>query len=275
MGDELREQCRQGVRRVLAQRGWTLVQDEAVFVEEVLAEVQARLPYARRTLEKIIEDATVNRYCHLWYATCRVGETVRQHQAFTELHRYLYCIALYCAGHDPYIAEESTQEALINVWQHLGQVRDPGSFASWARMIVLREVRARFRKRGRKVEEMGNEETTWQVKETSEADLRVRGETEDADREAWEADRQPGRSTRQEPKMTDEVRARIEAAIESCLRSEQQQAVIVGLFLDEKSVKEMADELATTPQNVYVLKARALQRLRECEEFLEALEELM
>lgn len=75
--------------------------------------------------------------------------------------------------------------------------------------------------------------------------------------------------------MTKEMRVRIEAAIRRCLRSKRQQAVIIGLFLDLKGFKEVADTLGTTPQNVSVLKSRALERLRKCEEFLEVLEDLM
>jgi hypothetical protein len=98
MQEELREQCRRGVRRVLAKRGWELVKDEAAFVEEVLAQVQFRIQNSRRRLEKIIEDATVNRYGYLWHAACGANGTLRQRRAFTELHRYLYPIALY-RGH--------------------------------------------------------------------------------------------------------------------------------------------------------------------------------
>jgi len=275
MGDELREQCRRGVRRVLAQRGWELVEDEAAFIEEVLAEVRFRLQNSRRSLEKIIENATTNRYGHLWHAACGANGTRRQQQAFRELHRYLYPIALYCAKHDRHIAEESTQEALINVWQHLDQVRDPGGFARWAGTIVSRQVKAKFREQARKVVEAESGKVTWQVKEITEADLRDRGGTEDVGIETRRISGQPDLSASQEPRMTDEMRARVEAAIRHCLRSKQLQAVIIGLFLDQKSFKEVADELGKTPQNVYVLKTRALKRLRKCEDFLKVLEDLM
>jgi hypothetical protein len=98
MEGELREQCRRGVHRVLAKRGWELVENEAAFIEEVLAEVQFRIQNSRRSLEKIIEDATINRYDYLWHAACGANGTLRQRRAFTELHRYLYPSALY-RGH--------------------------------------------------------------------------------------------------------------------------------------------------------------------------------
>lgn len=280
MEEELREQCRRSVRQVLARRGWALVQDDTAFVEEVLAEVQRRLQNSRasasRPLEKIIEDATVNRYCYLWHAACGVDGTLRQRQAFKELHHYLYPVALYRAKHDQHIAEESTQEALIKVWQHLDQVRDPGSFARWAGVIVSNEVKQKLRERTQEVEVEEGTEVRWQIWEISETDMHLRGEARSSGIQTRGIGDRPDLSpVDQGPKMTDELRARIETAIGHCLRSEQQQAVIIGLFLDHKSFKEVADALDTTPQNVSVLKSRALKRLRECEEFLEALEDLM
>jgi RNA polymerase sigma factor (sigma-70 family) len=273
---ELREQCRRGVRRALAQRGWELVQDEVAFVGEVLPEVQARRQNNPRVLAKIIEDATVNRYGHLWHAACGADGTLRQRRAFIELHWYLYRIALYCAKHDRYIAEESTQQALLNVWQHLDQVRDPGNFARWAGAIVSNEVKVQIKKQAQKVKESESGEVTWQSVEISQTDLQVRGEAEGPGVETRGIGDRPGVSPGgQKTTMTDEMRARLETSIRRCLRSKQQRAVIIGLFLDEKGFKEVADALGTTPQNVSVLKTRALAHLRKCEGFLEVLEEFM
>jgi RNA polymerase sigma factor (sigma-70 family) len=275
MKEELREQCRRGVRRVLAKRGWELVKDEVAFIEEVLAQVQFRIQNSRRSLERIIEDATINRYGYLWHAACGANGTLRQRRAFIELHCCLYPIALYRANHDQYLAEESTQEALISVWQHLDQVKDPGSFARWAGTIVSRQVKAKFREQARKVVEKESGEVTWRFKEILVADLRVRRGVEDAGTTMRGISNRSELSTSQGSGMTKEMRAKIEAALGRCLRSTQQQAVIIGLFLDLKSFKEVADALGTTPQNVSVLKSRALKRLRECEDFLEVLEDLM
>jgi RNA polymerase sigma factor (sigma-70 family) len=274
MKEELREQCRRGVRRALAQRGWELVEDEAAFVEEVLAQVQFRIQNSRRPLEKIIEDATINRYGYLWHAACGDNGTLRQRRAFMELHRYLYSIALYCAKHDLYLAEGSTQEALLSVWQHLDQVQDPGSFARWAGAIVSNEVKQQFKKLVRKVVEDESGEVRWQPKEILVADLGVYRGVEDAGTAMRGMGNRPELSTNQGPKMTEEMRARIEVALRRCLPGKRQQAVIIGLFLDQKSFKEVADALGTTPQNVSVLKSRALKRLRECEDFLEVMEDL-
>lgn len=257
MEEELRQQCRHGVRQVLAQRGWQLVRDEPAFVEEVVTEVQARLQSSRRPLKKIIEDATVNRYCHLWHAACGADGALRQRQAFKELYCYLYPIALYRAKHDQHIAEESTQEALIKVWQHLDQVRDPGCFARWASRIVLRVVSI--------IEER-------HLVEASEVDLPHPSAPETVEEPLTRAANQAGLTTSPpEPESTSEMRTQLTEAIEQCLRSRQQQVVITGLFFDQKGYKELADELRTSVENIYVLKSRALDRLRECGKLLEAL----
>jgi len=83
--------------------------------EEVLAEVKVRLQNSRRSLEKIIEDATINCYGYLWHAACGAEGTFRQRRAFTELLRYLYPIALYRANHNPYLAEESSHKCCCKI----------------------------------------------------------------------------------------------------------------------------------------------------------------
>ena len=39
---QLKELCRELAPQILAQRGWALVQDEAAFIDEVIAETRAR-----------------------------------------------------------------------------------------------------------------------------------------------------------------------------------------------------------------------------------------
>jgi RNA polymerase sigma factor (sigma-70 family) len=278
MTEQLREQCRQVARRVLERRGWQLVQDEAAFVDAVQAQVQLRLNRMqpgrenRRPMDKVIEDATVNCYGYVWHAACAANGTLRQWQAFGELQRYLYPIALYCAHHDYYVAEEGTQEALISVWQHLDQVRDLGSFARWAGAIVSNQVKKKLGERRRR-----NGEIT-QADLPSPQVVEAQGHGESRNVEA-ELQHIHSRSTPlvEAPKLgiADEIRARVEAAIRRCLRrSKQQQAVIISHFLKTKGLKEVADEMDRKPESIYVLKTRALASLRECKDLLEVLEEL-
>lgn len=72
-----------------------------------------------------------------------------------------------------------------------------------------------------------------------------------------------------------ESQARLVTALERTLRSSQQRRVIIGLFIEEKGVLELAQELDTTPTNVYALKSRALARLRGDQDFMETLADLV
>lgn len=273
--EQLRERCRQIAQQVLADRGWGLVQDEGVFVEEVLAEVRRRRQQSKLPLDKVIKHATVNRYCHLLHTACQSSDVLRQRRALRELYRYLYRVALYRANGDEYIAEESAQEALVNIWRALENVVDPGSFLGFARITVSREVTAQFEKRSEEIEETDSGEPARKPREIPEADLTFRGGVEDADLGAQGGGGRFDPAARQGPEMTDEMRDRLEAAIRECLDNEQQQEVVIGMFFDEASGKEMAGILRTTPAYVYVLKHRAVEYLRECEEFLVVLEDLL
>lgn len=268
--DQLRERCRQIAQQVLAKNGWGLVRDADAFIEEVLVEVRRRQERSRLPRDKIIEHATLNRYCHLWHAACKDDNVLRQRQALRDLHRYLYRVALYRAGGDEFIAQEGAQEALVNIWRALDTVVDPGSFLSFAKITVSREVAAQFDKRS---ETSGG--TAQETREIQEADLTFRGGSEEAASGTRGVDSQPDSASRQEPQMTDEMRDRLEAAIRQCLENEDQQAAIIGLFFDELSGKEMAEALHTTPGYVYVLKHRAVEYLRKCKELVEVLEEMV
>jgi len=259
--EQLQKLCHQLVPQILAQRGWALVQNQVAFITEVLTETQARQVHmapaqrSRRPVEKIIEDAVVNRYSHLLYAACADNGAPRQCQAFEELHRYLYPIALYRAKHDQQIAEESAQEALVSVWQNLGQVKDPGSFPRWAGVIVTNCVNHKLANLSRQ---------RWEISET------------DLQRDDPEEGEGVGRlalTAADEVKSTNDARIGLEIAIRKCLRrSWQQQAVIISLFFEQKSFKEIADELGQKIANLHLLKTRALARLRKCQDFLAAIE---
>lgn len=265
------EQCRPVVRRVLAERGWELVEDEEDFAEEVFGELQRRLrlmtPVARsrKPLVKVIEDATVNRYNHIWHAACGADGTIRQRQAFTELNQYLFSIALYRANHDQDIAKEGTQEALIIVWKNLSKVRDPGAFARYAGMILGREVSRKLKKALERRE-----------KEMPESELQ---HGDDSDGEESEISRYPSKGGNRRQELTvlstfpKEQREEVENVIKHCLkRSKQRQEVIITRFLDDKTVNETAEVLGKKPNDIYRFTNRAKESLKKCKKFLELME---
>lgn len=262
--EDLLGKSRQVVGDVLTKRGWKLVEDEETFVVEVWQELQRRLQLIspalqkRRSLVKVIEDATIRRYNHLWYGACGEPGTLRQQQAFTELHQYLSPIAHLQANNNRYIAEESTQEALTIVCQKLKQVHDPGSFASWAGRIVSNEVIRRAQK-------------TQKRKEISESDLRRPNQRAESLLESKSAAITPPQA---QPTDAQHIPSIVESLIRRCLRrSQQRQEVMIRRFLLQKEVEQVANELSMTHKKVYALTYKARQTLRKCQLFLSQIEE--
>jgi RNA polymerase sigma factor (sigma-70 family) len=200
---------------------------------------------AQKSLSAIIEDATVNCYGHVWHAACRAHGTPRQRRAFTELYEHLLPVALRAAGGNQQLAEESTQEALISVWKHLDAVRDAGSFLSWSWRIVTREAQSRLRRNARHPEV---NQSGW-----------LRGD-EEADGKGLEriADQELVSTGSAPLNQFHAVRAQLEGIVRRCLTKHRLcQEVIARLFLLNKSVKQVADELDIKPNYVYVLTNRA------------------
>lgn len=71
---------------------------------------------------------------------------------------------------------------------------------------------------------------------------------------------------------------RVKAVIRDCLSlssKPQAQAVVIGLFLEQKSLLEVAEDLALTLQQVLAIKSDTLNQLRNCRDFVSWVEEIM
>lgn len=236
-------ECEAVARRVVANQGWTLVGDWDQFVAEVARSVgDGTGGRVGDSLEKRIERAVTRAYCPLLYAACCQRQGARCVRAFEELGRYLHAVALR-RTEDREAAAEAAQRALEIVYAHLDDVREPWAFLGYARVILVRELTPRHALgkllqfvplRGDDPEEPG----------VQPADPQADAERADVERS-----------------MDDQA---LRDAIRRCLRSQQQRETILRLFLDEQSVVQVADALNTTPANVWVLKSRALDRLRQC-----------
>jgi RNA polymerase sigma factor (sigma-70 family) len=249
------------MRASLAYFGWRLVVDEEAFLDEALPELERRLS-AGQPFDRAVRAATINRYSLLWYAACRANGTARQERAFVELHNYAYRLALRLTDHDEYLANESAQEALIEAWRRLESLRDPGAFTKWIMLIVRSKVYRQLRKGMRGALDETTGETTWQAREVTEAG-----------RPAELSDAQEG--ARDRLSLTEEMRARLIAIIHKCLRSRRQREAVIGFFLEGKEHAEIAAQLGIDPQRLYVIKHRALARLRQCDEFMNLIEDLL
>lgn len=249
--DALRRECHAAARRVLANHGWALVDDEAAFVAEVMSAVQASPGRAGDSLTRRAERAVIHAYCPCLYAACCAGHGRRAAQAFDELGRYLHAVAR-SRSRDPQRAQDAAQRALESVWQHLDDVREPEAFLGYARVILLREMGPHGASRPELLRFVP-----------------LRGD--DAVEEEGVVLPDPHAAAATDSIERAAAAPALRAALRDCLRSAAQREVIERLFLAEESVTIVADALATTPANVWVLKSRALSHLRRCPEVTRAL----
>lgn len=252
--DALLAHCRQFVPQTLEERGWGLVQDEEAFCEEVAAEVERRLPLLAQTkpIEWVIERATINRYNHLWYACCRADGTVRQHEAWAELHTHLFQVVMKATHHQRSIAEESLQEVLLRLWDKQDQLRDPGTFMLWAATAARREAYEQM-ERAKKRTDIPESEL---VHPNQETDLSLL--------ETFPA---PTADPFDAPRSEEEIKRLFRELILACVRNVRYRVTLMRRFLEGSTVTEVAEELDTTPSNVYLLTHRARATLHKCDDF--------
>lgn len=264
MGErDLFAQCLEASQGILARWGWGLLA-----AEELARRAKVRLTRGEVavTSPRVIRHTVLRLYGWELYQACGHWDEAMRERAFTELWAYLYPIALYRAE-DAALAQDAAQQSLLTVWEKRAQCRDPHSFLSWATMIVINQVRSTFRRASVVVPDEEGEVPQRQRREVSMADL-------------WDNDRDSEFGSKEEAGpdralLRRESQARLVAALERTLRSSQQRQVIIGLFIEEKGVLELAQELGTTPANVYTLKSRALSRLKGDRDFMETLADLL
>jgi len=271
---DLFAQCLEASKRILSRWGWRLLT-----VDELAHRVEAYLTRGEVavTSPQVIQHATLRLYgCELYQACGHQDGAIREH-AFTELWAYLYPIAFQRAE-DAALAQDAAQQTLLAVWEKLTQCRDPHSFLNWATMIVINQVRGAFRQASMVVPGKGEGETVEgeaprrQRREVLMTDLRSPDRDREREEDEFELVEEVGPD---QALLRRESQARLVAALERTLRSPQQRRVIIGLFVEEKGVLELARELDITPANVYTLKSRALARLKGDRDFMETLADLV
>lgn len=252
--------CLKLVPDILRERDWHLIaaEDLPAFVTAVCQAIEQGVvkPVPGVSPELTVRRATIHLYCYELYRASGEDRTPRQHRAFEEIGQHALRVA-YRYERDTTIVQDSVQQALLNVWQKREQVRQPGSFLRWIEKIVCHEVKNRQRQNGRKQEiPVSRLRNPHQDGIDDESLLRY-----------WES-----LATVRPPdedvichEQREKVRSEVYRALAGNARYE---AVIVGYFLYELSLPALAQMLGTTVSNVYVLKSRALARLRSDEEFV-------
>ena len=214
------------------------------------------------------------------YDSCRTPGPA-QGEAFQALGRYLYQVAYNVVRdraqlHD--LAEESTQEALVTIWQSLDGVEDPDRFLSWAARVAINKVYDGCRRLGvglaetpadgtaqatrRRRVPLGKQDSLDEIRESG-------GQLQDIVADLPDA----------MPDMCFSRRELLDLLSESIAQhsglSEQSKVVLIRGFLSDWDDGMLAAALHTSRSNVHTIRSRDLEHLREDAAFLALLRDYM
>ncbi|MBK7202348.1 sigma-70 family RNA polymerase sigma factor [Candidatus Amarolinea dominans] len=241
------DRCHAAVRRILASRGWRLLDFDAVgitwdeFVRRVCHRVAELLAQGSSLPEdKLIERAVINQYCIVLHDALKTDDTLVMTQAYREIWAWLRPIAERKIG--PELADDLTQQALFNIWHAFRSkpqpLTDPGAFLLWSIRVLEREIGQWYRRRVNQAENTVNPI----IEDEDEDDVRFAAEF---------------------PALT---YSDFWAIVRRCLSRPDEFAIILAVFRDDASIKDLADRIGRTPNWVSLKKFKALERLRECGE---------
>ncbi len=268
MGESREQRARGIILGELAKRGWKLVGDEADFVDKILEELEHRCIADKSALEQatLLQRATIRQYCVILHTACSETGSALQRAAFRELWCYLYPMAYYKTS-DSELAQDLTQQALLNIWRNLSRIQ-PGNFLAYAKIVLLNGIRERYRKEGRgKLDRSpDNSESVMNESEMGHPDESegTGGLGEIGDTSADEVDRSL---------LNKESERELLVILGGCLKNPRERQVVVALFFEDKRYVETAQELGLTVDHVHVLRHRGLAKLRQCEAYRQFVED--
>ncbi|MBN1314526.1 MAG: sigma-70 family RNA polymerase sigma factor [Anaerolineales bacterium] len=188
-------------------------------------------------------------------------------RAFIELYNILLPVAYNKGNRDQ--VEDCVQQTLTIVWEKRSQCRKPGSFLIWTKMILINVINQIYRKtRAIKGDENKPSDSIRALQK--EAFTYLNEEKNGPPREVPSGDPPVDSNLERE----EAIRELLEI-LSMALGSDNQRAVLVGLFIEDRSPIEIAKEIGCTVSNVYVLKSRAITKLKKCPEAVEALKDLV
>ncbi len=223
----IEQECREAVDRLLARHGWQLL-EHAVFVQRTSDHLNAG----------VATDAhrcAVNTYCQALYQACSgVEGSERQELAYTELFHYLYdCAHRYC----PDVCDDATQRALEHTFTGFDRCRYAGAFLAFALQRLMDAARA-----------LRREEKSWGGDEPH---------VEAAS--TWQVDPV-------EVVLSRERRTRLQHFADEFLRQHpraaQQFAALWLKYVEDLDEAAISRKLGKPIRSVYVLRARAIEKLR-------------
>ena len=260
MGDSWTTVCQKLVPQVLQERDWQLIEDLPAFVVQVKQAIAQGVVRTRRgaSREATARRATIHLYCRELYKACGEHSTLRQHRAFEETGRHAQGVA-FRYERDLDVIQICVQHTLAILWEKREQIRDPGSLLRWVEVVVRRKILV--------CQSSGKKRSDIPISQ-----LLPKGETGNSDDENiqhfWETltSIPPPDDEIVHKELSEQLWHEVGRAMSAYPREE---AVIVGCFRDGLSASDLAETLQTAVSNIYVIKCRALKRLRNDESFVQ------
>jgi RNA polymerase sigma factor (sigma-70 family) len=222
-------------RGLLAKHGWCLHDETSLAHQAAALLVSVPTPTAILIERTCIQVYAQTLYTAIWDPACR--ET-----AARELHSYLLRIARY---QWPELADDAAQAALELVFKNAHTCRDPAAFL----MFAINQLRSAIKR----VQAPWRELPLESIEENNEEEgLQARGAPQWVD---WEDEVD-------EREATAELLRWLRSVIEANPRAKMQILAVILKYLDELDDEEIARELNTSVDNVYVLRSRGLNKLR-------------
>ncbi|MCS6834890.1 MAG: sigma-70 family RNA polymerase sigma factor [Anaerolineae bacterium] len=175
-----------------------------------------------------------------WVTQAQSGSAAERRAALNALvlHFWPYALRLARARlHDPFLAEDVAQEALIHATSLIHQVRQPQAFSAWLRRIVLSQCARQQRRPAVYEDALDDVDATWE--------------------EAWAS------QIESQPEEAYQVHERIERVRQAIAAlPEHERAVTEGFYLQGESQRELAERLHLPLDTVKKRLQYARQRLR-------------
>jgi RNA polymerase sigma factor (sigma-70 family) len=230
----LEQMCGEAVDLLLDRHGWRLL-ERAEFLHRTL-------DHLRSGIARDARRAATFTYSQALHMACSGAEGYeRQNSAYGELFRYLHESARY---RYPDMDEEVSQRALMNIFMAFERCRQPGTFLAFALQHLLDAARALRREQPRALATPAGVHA-----------YALGAQLPD--------DRQPDPA---EVVIAGELRARFEQLAQEFLRKHpraaKQFAALRLKFIDGLDDATIAARFGVSVKSVYVLRARAAEKLR-------------
>jgi RNA polymerase sigma factor (sigma-70 family) len=235
--EAIEHRCATAVDRLMKRYCWQLL-ERSEFVRRAAAHMRS----GRATTP---DRAAVGVYSLALYTACSGHEgRLRQELGYSELHRSLYNVA---AQRAPALCDDLTQSAIERVYTNFANCREPIAFLAFAFQqlaAVLRDA------------ERAERRATIQSLDSTFS-------TDELPPNAWLANGEPGPPERVlDAEQQAELHRIAHTFVEAHPRAVQQLAALWLKYIEELDDMVIADRLGVSVNSVYVLRSRAVKKLR-------------